>query len=39
MINLIIGIAIGAAFSSFWIKLWNYGKTAITTYIESKKAN
>lgn len=38
MVNLIIGIAIGAAFSSFWIKLWIYGKTAVTTYLETKKA-
>lgn len=25
MINLAIGIAIGAAFAPFWIKVWNAG--------------
>jgi len=27
MIELIVGIAIGAAFSPFWMKVWEYIKT------------
>lgn len=27
MIELIVGIAIGAAFSPFWMKAWEYIKT------------
>lgn len=33
MINLIIGIAIGAAFSKFWIAIWN----KIVAYYETTK--
>ena len=29
MLNLIIGIALGAAFSPFWMKLWDIAKTKI----------
>jgi len=31
MLNLLIGIALGAAFSPFWIMLWNKGKELISS--------
>lgn len=34
MVDLIIGIAIGAAFSPFWMKVWEFAKTK---YQEFKK--
>lgn len=32
MFNLIIGIAVGAAFAPFWIKCWNFAKEKFQSY-------
>jgi len=37
MLNLIIGIVIGAAFSPFWIKLFNILKELVSSLIEKLK--
>ena len=37
MLNLIIGIVIGAAFSPFWIKLFNFLKDLVISLIEKMK--
>jgi hypothetical protein len=36
MLNLIIGIAVGAAFSPFWMKLWEIGKAKVIELFKSK---
>ena len=37
MLNIAIGIALGAAFSPFWIKLWEIAKAkALKSYDEFK---
>jgi hypothetical protein len=36
MLNLFLGIVIGAAFSKFWISLWEMGKARISTYVAEK---
>lgn len=38
MINLAIGIAIGAAFSKFWIAVYEFGKTKVVAYLNKDKA-
>ena len=37
LISLIIGIAVGAAFSKFWIKLFGLGKELVSSIIEKFK--
>lgn len=37
MINLIIGIALGAAFSKFWIIVWEAGKAKVVEYFNKDK--
>jgi hypothetical protein len=39
MTNLIIGIAVGAAFSKFWLMVWNYGKTFAVAFLAKFKAD
>lgn len=38
MINLAIGIAIGAAFAPFWVKAFNWAKTEATATYDKFKA-
>ena len=37
MINLIIGIAIGAAFSKFWLQVYEFGKKKVLALINKGK--
>ena len=37
IISLLIGIAIGAAFSPFWIKIFNFGKSLVLALVEKIK--
>ena len=36
MFEFICGIAVGAAFSPFWMMVWNYVKGQVTSKIEKK---
>ena len=37
MINFAIGIAVGAAFSKFWIAVYDFGKAKVLAYINKDK--
>lgn len=37
MLNLIIGIVLGAVFSPFWIRLFNYLKEVVKNLVEKFK--
>lgn len=39
MINLAIGIAIGAAFSPFWMKVWTLAKDKIASFTGTTKGD
>ena len=39
MLEFIAGLALGAAFSKFWIMIWNFLKGQLVSYMEKKKAD
>lgn len=39
MFEFIAGLVLGAAFSKFWIMVWNFLKDRIVSYMEKRKAD